>query len=79
MKIGATNIRTDFIFSNNSKIKYSIYPIEVKSSNRYSITPRLRFREKYRSRTGGCYIIHTKNFMAKEDIVCIPPYMVMCL
>lgn len=73
------DIEIDFIISNNSKIKYKIYPIEVKSSDRHSITSLLRFREKYRSRIGGCYIIHPKNFIVKEDIVCIPPYMVMCL
>ena len=73
------DIEIDFIISNNSKTKYEMYPIEVKSSNRYSITSLLRFQEKYRARIGGCYIIHPRNLILREDIVCIPPYMAICL
>lgn len=28
---------------------------------------------------GGAYIIHPKNLSIKDDIICIPPYMTMCL
>jgi hypothetical protein len=73
------DIEIDFIISNNSKTKYKMYPIEVKSSARYSIESLLRFKEKYKSRIGGCYIIHPKNLAVKDDILCIPPYMTMCL
>lgn len=73
------DIEIDFIISNNSKTKYKMYPIEVKSSTRYFTTSLLRFREKYKSRIGDCYIIHPRNFMIKDDIVCIPPYMTICL
>ena len=38
-----------------------------------------RFREKYRSRIGECYVIHPKNLVIKDGIICIPPYMTMCL
>ena len=73
------DIEIDFIISNNSKTKYRMYPIEVKSGNHYSIESLLRFREKYKSRIGGAYIIHPRNLMIKEDILCIPPYMTICL
>ena len=73
------DIEIDFIISNNSKTKYKMYPIEVKSSVRYSIESLLRFREKFKSRIGGCYIIHPRNLLIKEDILCIPPYMTICL
>lgn len=73
------DIEIDFIISNNSKTKYKIYPIEVKSGTRYFVESLLRFREKYKSRIGGCYIIHPKNLVIKEDILCIPPYMTICL
>jgi len=63
----------------NSKLKYKIYPVEVKSGDRYSTTSLLRFREKYRNRIGECYIIHPRNFMIRDDIICIPPYMAICL
>ena len=73
------DIEIDFIISNNSKTKYRMYPIEVKSGSHYSIESLLRFREKYKSRIGGAYIIHPRNIMIKEDILCIPPYMTICL
>lgn len=73
------DIEIDFIISNNSKTKYKMYPIEVKSSARYSVASLLKFREKYKSRIGGCYIIHPRNLTYKDDILCIPPYMTICL
>lgn len=73
------DIEIDFIISNNSKTKYKIYPIEVKSGERYSLTSLLRFREKYKARIGDCYIIHPRNLMIRDGIICIPPYMAMCL
>lgn len=72
-------IKIDFIISNNSKTKYKMYPIEVKSSERYSVTSLLRFREKYKARIGDCYVIHPRNFTIHDGIICIPPYMAMCL
>ena len=73
------DIEIDFIISNNSKTKYKMYPIEVKSGTRYSTESLLRFKEKYKSRIGGCYIIHPRNLLVKDDILCIPPYMTICL
>ena len=73
------DIEIDFIISNNSKTKYKMYPIEVKSGTRYSTVSLLRFKEKYKKRIGECYIIHPRNLMMKDDILCIPPYMTMLL
>ena len=73
------DIEIDFIISNNSKTKYKMYPIEVKSGTNYSVESLLRFREKYKNRIGGCYIIHPRNLVVKDDILCIPPYMTICL
>lgn len=73
------DVEIDFLISNNSKLKYRVYPIEVKSGARYSTESLQRFREKYKSRIGGCYIIHPKNLSVKDDILCIPPYMAICL
>ena len=73
------DIEIDFIISNNSKLKYRIYPIEVKSGKRYSTLSLTRFQEKYQSRIGECYVIHPRNLLLKEGMVCIPPYMTICL
>lgn len=73
------DIEIDFIFSNNSKTRYKMYPIEVKSGKSYSLNSLLKFREKYKQRIGGVYVIHPKNLIQKDDILCIPPYMTICL
>ncbi len=73
------DIEIDFIISNNSKTKYKMYPIEVKSGTNYSIESLLKFREKFKNRIGDCYIIHPRNLTVKDGILCIPPYMTICL
>lgn len=73
------DIEIDFLISNKSKTKYKIYPIEVKSTEKYSITSLERFLEKYKSRIGQAYVIDTRNYRSKDGIVYIPAYMTMCL
>lgn len=73
------DIEVDFIISNNSKLKYKMYPIEVKSGNNYTTKSLLKFNEKFKSRIGGSYIIHPKNLAIKDEIICIPAYMTFCL
>lgn len=73
------DIEIDFLLSNNSKLKYKIYPIEVKSGTKYTTTSLIRFKEKFRDRIGECYVIHPRNLIVKDGIVCIPPYMAMLL
>lgn len=73
------DMEIDFLLSNNSKLKYKLYPVEVKSGTNYTIKSMLAFREKYKGRIGECYIIHPRNFMFRDGIICIPPYMTICL
>ena len=73
------DIEIDFVISNNSKMKYKMYPIEVKSNSKYSTKSLLKFMEKYKSRIGEAYVIHPRNLLIKDGIICIPPYMTMCL
>lgn len=73
------DIEIDFVISNKSKLKYKIFPIEVKSGKNYKATSLMKFREKYKDRIGECYIIHPKNLSIKDEIICIPPYMTFCL
>ena len=73
------DMEIDFIISNNSKMKYKMYPIEVKSRKKYSTTSLNRFIEKNKSRIGESYIIHPRNLIRKDNIVCIPAYMTFCL
>ena len=73
------DMEIDFIISNNSKLKYKMYPIEVKSGKQYKTTSLNNFREKYRNRIGESYIIHPRNLIIKDGIICIPPYMTIML
>lgn len=73
------DMEIDFIISNNNKMKYKIFPIEVKSGTRYTTKSLEKFIAKYKSRIGEAYIIHPKNLMIKDGITCIPPYMTMML
>lgn len=73
------DIEIDFLISNNSKLKYRIYPIEVKSTSKYKTTSLIRFYKKYKKRIGTSYVIHPRNLVLKDDIICIPPYMTFCL
>ena len=73
------DIEIDFLISNKSKTRYKIYPIEVKSTERYSISSLRKFMEKFRERIGQAYVIDTKNYRKKDDVVYMPAYMAMCL
>lgn len=73
------DMEIDFLISNNSKLKYKMFPIEVKSGKKYSTTSLNHFREKYKGRIGESYIIHPRNLSIKDGIICIPPYMTMML
>ena len=73
------DIEIDFLLSNNSKLKYKSFPVEVKSGKKYSTKSLSRFKEVYGKRIGGSYIIHPKNLSIKDDIICLPSYMTMCL
>ena len=72
-------IEIDFIISNGSKTKPKIYPIEVKSGKRYTTKSLERFMEKFSSRIGNGYVIHTKNLSKENNIIYIPSYMTFCL
>ncbi len=73
------DIEIDFIISNNSKLKYKIYPIEVKSSPKYSTASLDKFNEKFRAWIGCSYIIHPRNLVVKDNVICLPPYMTFCI
>ena len=73
------DIEIDFLISNGSKTKPKVFPIEVKSGKRYTTKSLDRFLDVFGERTGRAYIIHTKNLSVKDNIVCIPCYMTICL
>ena len=70
------DIEIDFLLSNESKTRFRIVPIEVKSSKNYSASSLDKFCGLYRGRISGAMIIHPKNYVITEKTVKIPPYMV---
>lgn len=73
------DIEVDFLLSNNSKLKYKMYPIEVKSTDRYTTKSLVRFQESFRERIGGSYVIHPKNLKVEGTTLYLPAYMTFCL
>lgn len=73
------DIETDFLISNNSKLKFKVFPIEVKSGKNYTTKSLARFTQKFKAKTELSYIIHPRNLAEKDGFLCIPPYMAMCL
>ena len=73
------DMEIDFILSNHSKLKYKIFPIEVKSNDKYTIRSLTRFNETFHQRIGESYVIHPKNLNVKEGVVYLPAYMTFCL
>ena len=73
------DIEIDFIITNRSRLKEKIYPIEVKSSKRYSTVSLDRFNERFSGRIAGSYVIHPKEFRAEGSRVYLPAYMTFCL
>lgn len=73
------DIEIDFIISNESKTKYKISPIEVKSSKNYSQTSLDRFAQLFSKRIDKKIIVHPKNFSISNGIIRIPPYMLIIM
>jgi hypothetical protein len=73
------DIEIDFLLSNASKVRHKIFPIEVKSSDRYSTTSLTKFVETFKSRVERSYVIHPKNLRSEPSVLYIPPYMTFCL
>ncbi len=65
----------DFLISKDSKIS----PIEVKSKGYTSHKSLDKLYLKYKNYLGSPYIIYSKDLQIKDDIICIPVYMTLCL
>ncbi len=73
------DIEIDFVISDGKKIDGKIYPIEVKSGKRYTTKSLNKFVQKFGARVDTAYVIHPKNLVIKDGIICIPSYMTICL
>lgn len=69
------DIEIDFLLSNESKMNFKVFPVEVKSSKNYTATSLIRFKESFSKRRDLSYIVHPKNFIIDNEIIKMPPYM----
>lgn len=69
------DIEIDFMLSNDSKTKFRIMPIEVKSAKNYSTVSLNEFCKVYHQRISESYVVHPKNLSVADGIIKIPPYM----
>ena len=70
------DIEIDFIISNNSRLKYKMFPIEVKSGNYRGHKSLDVFCDKYSSRIRDKYVVHTKDYKWENGIHYLPVYMI---
>ena len=73
------DIEIDFLLSNASKLNFKLFPIEVKSKEKYSTTSLTRFNEIFHSRIAESYVIHPRNLKVDGNTIFIPAYMAFCL
>lgn len=55
--------------------RHNICPIEVKSSNRYSLRSLEKFNKKFNHYLGKSIVLHTKDVEIKDDTLYLPIYM----
>ncbi|MDR2698342.1 MAG: AAA family ATPase [Candidatus Methanoplasma sp.] len=71
----ANDIEIDFLIKRSNKI----CPVEVKSSSYVRHSSLDKFIGKFGGRIGQPYILHTKDLSLRDNMVCIPLYMAICL
>ena len=65
----------DFLLSNESRLHYRIFPLEVKSSKNYTTSSLDGFASKFPKRIGMRLLAHPKQFALEDGLVKLPPYM----
>ena len=70
------DIEIDFLLSNESKLNFKIFPVEVKSSKNYTTTSLDAFKNRFKIRIAKAIIIHPKNCSFSDEMDKYPPYMI---
>lgn len=76
-EINAENrMEIDFLIQKPSITnRHNISPLEVKSTNRYTTTSLMKFRQKYTQFLATPYVLHTADLKEADGIVYLPVYM----
>lgn len=55
--------------------RHNISPIEVKSTNSYTLSSLRKFRTKYGQQLSTAYVLHSSDMKVEDDVVYLPLYM----
>lgn len=69
----------DFLIQEKTLTKAKVSAIEVKSGKKYTYSSLEKFKTKFSSRIGECYILHTKDLKCENGYTYLPIYMAMFL
>lgn len=76
----ASRMEIDFLIAKkNITSRHNISPLEVKSSQGYSLSSLKKCIAKYASMLHTAYVIHSQDFKIEDGIVYLPLYMTPCL
>ncbi len=75
-KVSKTTVmEIDFLIRHNNKV----CPIEVKSTNNYTISSLLKFKNTFNKKIGSLYVLHNGDIKVEDNIIYLPYYMAFCL
>lgn len=74
-KTKMTIIEIDFLIRQSNKV----CPIEVKSTNNYTISSLMKFKNMYTKKIGRSYVLHNGDIKVEDNIIYLPYYMAFCL
>ena len=76
----ASRMEVDFLITKNKVTsRHNIQAIEVKSTQRYTLSSLNKFRTKYSEYAGTCYVLHTSDFKEDNGIIYLPVYFAALL
>ena len=76
----SANMEVDFLIAKSRlERRHNVSAIEVKSSKKYQLSSLNKYRAKYGKYIHKAIVLHTKDFMTKDDIVYLPIYMTSLL
>ena len=75
-KDSTSRMEIDFLITKNKATsRHNIQALEVKSTNRYTLSSIEKFRTKFAEYTDICFVLHTADLNIKDGIIYLPVYM----
>lgn len=71
----STVMEIDFLIRQHNKV----CPIEVKSTNNYTISSLQKFKTTFNKKIGSLYVLHNGDIKVENNIIYLPYFMAFCL